>query len=200
MAMQAWLALPPDVRERAANLAPAYLAAEKASGRTKTCALAVYLNERRWEKLPRGTGFTAGKAQTVLPPYGQAWMAHRLWLLQSRPPHEWKPSPTMARWAADGREDLVAGPRRRGRHPQVARLDDDAEAGRGAMLREGTQLPDAEHYVRIDKSTAQWAAWEAFHHARDWPWIYPPQPVEWVFVPSEWPAESDAQPGDRVEA
>lgn len=195
-ALKAWMALPPGERERAAELAPAYLAAEKASGRTKTCALAVYLTERRWEKLPAGTG-TASAAKPVLKPYGKAWMAHRMWLLENMPPHEWKPAPMLARWAAEGREDLVAGPRRRARHRSVADLDDDANQNRGAMLREGTAAPDAEHYARIAKGSPEWLAWEAWHHARDWPWIDPPEHVVWVYVPAQWPEGAIAE---RLEA
>jgi hypothetical protein len=186
-AMRSWLALPSGERERAAELAPAYLAAEKALGRTKTCALSVYLAERRWEKLAPSTVKVLTGQRQELPPYGKAWMAWRLQLLATLPARQWQPTAAQRALIAAGNGHLFDDNRRHAKYPLVHALDIDAERGLGRRLKPGEEAPNAETYVRIKRGSDEWQAWQQWHYERDWPWINPPKHVEWVFLPSAMP-------------
>jgi hypothetical protein len=186
-ALRSWLALPSGERERAAEMAPAYLAAEKALGRTKTCALSVYLGERRWEKLPPSTVKALTGQRQELPAFGKAWMAWRLQLLATLPARQWHPTAAQRALIAAGNGHLFDDSRRHAKYPLVHALDIDAERGLGRRLKPGEEAPDADSYVRIKRGSDEWHAWAQWHQEKDWPWINPPKRVEWVFVPSSMP-------------
>lgn len=121
-AERAWDALAPDDRIAAAAAIDRYVAAVRADGRKLTCAFAVYLTERRWEKLPEEP------AEPVrLQPFGPDWTALRFALL-ARGPLPTLPAPSIfiagliaAGGEAGERERLA----HRARHgfPAVAALD-----------------------------------------------------------------------------
>jgi hypothetical protein len=191
-ARREWMALPPIERDRAVDLAPAYLSAEKASGRTKTCALSVYLAERRWEKLaPSSVKALAGQRHE-LPPFGKAWMAWRLHLLATMPARPWQPTAAQRALIAAGNGHLFDDSRRHAQYPLVHALDIDAERGLGRRLKPGEELPATDGFVRIKRGSDEWHAWALWHQERDWPWINPPKHVEWVFVPSAMPVSGEA--------
>lgn len=191
-AQREWAALPPGERERAAELAPAYLAAEKALGRTKTCALSVYLAERRWEKLAPSTIKAMTGQRQELPAYGKAWMAWRLHLLATLPARAWQPTAAQRAMIAAGKGNLFDDNRRNAKYPLVHALDIDAERGLGRRLKPGEEAPDAESYVRIKRGSDEWHAWAQWHQERDWPWINPPKHIEWIFMPSSMPSAGEA--------
>jgi hypothetical protein len=197
-ARRAWDALPPGERERAAELAPAYLAAEKASGRTKTCALAVYLAERRWEKLAPSTVKAMTSPRHELPAYGKAWMAWRLHLLATMPARHWQPTAAQRAMISAGKGHMFDDVRRHAQHPLVHALDIDAERGLGRRLKPGEEAPDADSFVRIKRGSDEWHAWQHWHQERDWPWINPPKHVEWVFLPSSMPSAGEATGAEQA--
>jgi hypothetical protein len=197
-ARRKWMALPAGERERAVELAPVYLAAERSSGRTKTCSLSVYLGERRWEKLPASTVKAATGQRHELPAFGKAWMAWRLQLLATLPARQWQPTAAQRALIASGNGHLFDDNRRHAKYPLVHALDIDAERGLGRRLKPGEQAPDAETYVRIKRGSEEWNAWAQWHHERDWPWINPPKHVEWVFLPSAFPAPEMAMQSEAT--
>jgi hypothetical protein len=197
-ARREWAALPPAERDRAIELAPAYLAAEKAAGRNKTCALSVYLSERRWEKLaPSAVKALTGERQE-LPAYGKAWMAWRLQLLATMPARPWQPTAAQRSMIAAGKGHLFDDNRRNAKYPLVHALDIDAERGLGRRLKPGEEVPDADSFVRIKRGSDEWHAWAQWHQERDWPWINPPKHVEWIFMPSPMPSAGDATGAEQA--
>jgi DNA-binding MarR family transcriptional regulator len=197
-ARRAWMALPPGERERAVELAPVYLAAVKGVGRTKPCALRVYLSERRWEKLAPATVKAMTAQRQELPAYGKAWMAWRLHLLATLPARPWQPTAAQRTMIASGKGHLFDDNRRNAKYPLVHALDIDAERGLGRRLKPGEEAPDADSFVRIKRGSDEWHAWQQWHQERDWPWINPPKHVEWVFVPSSMPSAGEATGAEQA--
>lgn len=73
-AVSAALALTSEERDTAAERMADYLASAKVGGRTVICTFAVYLSEKRWEKLP----LPVAKPQApddYAPPFGPVWGA-----------------------------------------------------------------------------------------------------------------------------
>jgi DNA-binding MarR family transcriptional regulator len=197
-ARRAWMALPPGERERAMELAPVYLAAVKGVGRTKTCALSVYLVERRWEKLAPSTVKAMTAQRQELPAYGKAWMAWRLQLLATLPARPWQPTAAQRAIIAAGKGHVFDDARRNAKYPLVHALDIDAERGLGRRLKLGEEVPDADSFVRIKRGSDEWHAWAQWHQERDWPWINPPRHVEWIFMPRSMPTTGEATGTERA--
>ncbi|WP_244480815.1 helix-turn-helix domain-containing protein [Mesorhizobium sp. Root157] len=68
------MALTPDERETAAERMADYLASAKVGGRTVICTFAVYLAEKRWEKLPPPVARPQAP-DDYAPPFGPVWGA-----------------------------------------------------------------------------------------------------------------------------
>jgi DNA-binding transcriptional ArsR family regulator len=184
-----WFKLSQHDREQAAELAPAYLAAERAAKRTTTCALAVYLRERRWQKLPAQPSASeqdAAAARAVLPQYGKDWMAARLHLLQL-PREPWRPTAMAQRLLNEGKAELVKHQRIRAQFPKVMEMDALAVKNAGYRLPPNVRPPSGESFVRIARGSAEWKAWERWHVEQEMPWIDPPAHVQFVFMPSSLP-------------
>jgi hypothetical protein len=73
-AMSAALGLTPQERETASERMADYVAHAKVGGRTVICTFAVYLAEKRWEKLPPPEKRPA-VADDYAPPFGPVWGA-----------------------------------------------------------------------------------------------------------------------------
>ena len=76
-ALTAALALSAEDRDAAADRLADYVSAAKVGGRTIICTFAVYLAERRWEKLPEATAATAKPVSREIRPFGPAWSTMR---------------------------------------------------------------------------------------------------------------------------
>lgn len=193
-ARKAWFDLSPEDRAQAVARTADYLAAVKASGRTKLCAASKYLVERRWEKLgdplpPAESGIA------VLPPYGSAWMARRLALLAGSERREWRMTAFQQRLHEAGKGHLLDAERRRAQFPEVRDMDDRAVAGQATVVQPGERADEGTlaGFVQIAVGSPEWEAWEDWHAERDWPWINPPSLIRFVWVPSRRPVCEEAE-------
>ncbi|WP_155923612.1 helix-turn-helix domain-containing protein [Mesorhizobium sp. L103C105A0] len=160
-------------RAEAEAKASAYLAH---CGR-KALALGTYFKDRKWKHL-RTSALSVAKGSSVLmaQPFGSIWCAIRLcWLLL--PPQQLpKPRSFLGKLMAD---DGAAGHRERlayqARHgwPMVNRMDVQADNGNGTPV--PADIPMLEvvgsSLEQVRPGTPLWAAWEAEHQRRGWPWL-----------------------------
>lgn len=186
-------------RETAIERHGDWIAELKRQGRNHFPALSTYFRQRLFDEI-------APRPETEKPlelgAYGKGWMALRLWLLANLPRQKWQPTAIQQRLIAAGKGAQFETNRQQGEYPRVHALDIDAARGLGARfapgaMKSGDAVFDpstAESYVRIRRGSAEWLAWEDWHGERGWPWIDPPGHVEWVYVPSDFPAHaSDAE-------
>ncbi|MCP5038003.1 MAG: hypothetical protein GY945_10430, partial [Rhodobacteraceae bacterium] len=183
-ARKAWGSLSDEERAQAVARFEDYIAASKVAGRTQTCSLARYLGEKKWEKLEPPE--PKADQPIRLKPFGKGWMMHRFQLLD-RGRAAWQASGYLRKMIDDGKGELVTDARHRGEFPLVARLDEDAQAGRCAVLRSGTPMPEIEGYHAVEQGSPEWDAWAAWHRDNDYPWINPPEHHKYIWLPSVLP-------------
>lgn len=158
-AVKAAAGLSEPERAEASDRLDDYVAATKATGREKHCSFAVYLREKRWEKLPPRPKHPLSD---YAPPFGPVWNCWR-----------------MAR--------LVDGPEAEGhspeeRWPTLVVLHRNARMGRGHRF--GQRWHGLRHLMEaVPVGSAMYGEWQALHEQRGWLWLPDPgdQPV--VFFP-----------------
>lgn len=192
-AKSAWQALDPAERLEAAARAGDYVEAARQNGRTKICGFAVYLREKRWERLPDKDD-PADPAIISAPPFGPAWAAQRMIYLIDGPVRAMaKPSAFIAAMIAEGGQK---GERARREHvrnfgfPHIRQLDHAAEFGRGCHV--AARIADlAAAMEAVPVGSATFKAWEREFEERAWPWIPPPGRMPVVYFPKGGPEKLD---------
>jgi hypothetical protein len=172
-ARRAWSALSAEERNQAAELSAAYVEAAKASGRKFVCAAAVYLTEKRWEKLEvlGGGSLSAVKKMQAVNVFSRAWTAKRLATLL-QPPSSRMPVPSAWQRSVIAAGGIEADKIKRDRlklygWPAVGDLDK-----RGCSV-DCDLLAISEGFERVEPQTDVWAAWQALHERNGWPWLPP---------------------------
>ncbi|WP_428413053.1 hypothetical protein [Pararhizobium sp.] len=166
----------------------AYRHVEQAQKLSRLKLYGAYLRERKFdadaveEHLARLQA--RPKPGDWLPAYGKAWMAWRLHLLTTLERREWRGTATQMRWYQDGKHNLVGDARHKGEFPAVFR----------EYRPRPEEIPPYEHFVQICAGSDAFQAWADWHAARDWPWINPPEHIEFIWVPSTLPPEGDYEP------
>jgi DNA-binding MarR family transcriptional regulator len=182
-ARRAWARLTPEERTEAVNRIDDYRAAAKAGGRKTICSFAVYLSEKRWEKLPPRDAEPVSTHSSE-PPFGKGWGAMRLAeLIQPPAP---MPLPThFIQSMIDAGGDR--GERERLQHqarhgwPRVNAMHAQAAERRGFHVPVEI-LPLGETFRQVRRGTPLWDAWRALHERRGWPWV--PDGPEWLWMPA----------------
>lgn len=183
-ARKAWVDLSPAERSCAVERGADYLDAVKASGRKMICSAAVYLRERRWEKLPARA--KVEHAPVTEAPFGKGWGARRfVELLQ---PH--KPLPPFPKFVqqmiTEGKLGLHAEERSRMAKfgwPLVSDMHDRAASYRGVLVAASIKDLGAD-FVGVKVGSDLWFAWKRLHEARGWPWLPETGKQQFVYFPA----------------
>ncbi len=187
-AFRVWLSLTPGERQAAVDEAPRYVEAAKATGRKLVCSYAVYLRERRWEKLPAKVAVEqSGYAQAA--PLGKMWGARVYELLLNGPTRVVGLTQIEKGLVDSGRyseEYLLHDKQAKQGFPAVNELFERAAGGRGALVPARLQaIKDLLVQVRIGGD--EWKAWADFHSQQGWPWFPDPGNAEWAYFPAGGP-------------
>jgi len=201
-----WFKLSEEDRLKAAELSSVYVSEGAKLGRKKFCAFAVYLGEKRWERLsPQATKIADGKRETAAP-FGKNWGALRLSVLMGEP--DGVPPRLTAveeRLCADGkydRDELMRGKWARCGWPKVNMMQDDAmHRHKGRKVDAVAERLGAD-FVQVPVGSDGWKAWQELHEERGWPWFEGDLGrVEWVYFPASPDApDSYASPLEAVRA
>ena len=182
-ARKVWFDLCAADRASAIDRMGDYLEAVKGSGRKIICSAAVYLRERRWEKLPA----RAAVEQTAGPegPFGKAWGAKRLCELMQ--PH--RPLPALPgfieRMILDGKLDRASEERSRLAKfgwPVVTDMHERAASCRGVLVSQSIKALGA-GFVPVKVGSEMWEAWRRLHERRSWPWLPDTGRQQFVYFP-----------------
>lgn len=196
-ARKVWFALTDDDRDAATDRLADYLDGVARAGRRKHCAFAVFLREKRWERLPAKVGALAPDREPAAP-WGKLWNAGRLALMVTEP-RATIPQPPHA-LAEIFKNGSDVGRRRESefiaRHswPKVNMMLERAE----------TRLPSsvplalerlAERFDKCPTDGPIWQAWVDLHRQKRWPlpdhglpqWVWMPVPSE----PGDHPGPAD---------
>ncbi len=187
-AFRVWLSLTPEERQAAVYEAARYVEAAKATGRKLVCSYAVYLRERRWEKLPAKAAVEqSGSAQAA--PLGKMWGARVYELLLNGPTRVVGLTQIERGLVESGRyseEYLLHDKQAKQGFPAVNELFERAAGGRGALVPARLQaIKDLLVQVRIGGD--EWKAWADFHSQQGWPWFPDPGNAEWAYFPAGGP-------------
>jgi pyocin large subunit-like protein len=181
-ARKAWEALSDDERQVAFDRTAEYLTAAKANGRTKFCSAAVYLSEKRWDRLPVKNA--VGQSGPVLvQPFSKPWMAERLIQLRNKAAVLPPPAPMVRRMIDAGTLDpATERAERLAKHgwPKVTTMHDKAERTQGVYV-EPTTVDLSASFQRVEAGSELAKAWEAIHQLRGWPWM--PGTFPWLYFP-----------------
>lgn len=177
-AERAWSGLEPEERIAAAANAGRYVEVSKAGGRKLVCSFAVYLKEKRWEKLPPPVPSSTPQSRFG----GPEWSALRLMRLMAGPLNLPKPTAFLqgmidAGGEAGERERLGHQARNGFRHLAVSALLPGEAAPQTAekLARAAAVLSP------LRAGTPLFAAWQADCDRRGWPrW---PDSFEAVWLP-----------------
>ncbi len=187
-ALRAAMTLTEQEREVAADRMADYLSAEKAHG--GRCAFAVYLAEKRWERLPPKA--VAPALPAYAPAFGPVWGAVVVRDLLTVAPvisplKAWEERAIEA--GTLDRERTVRGNRARTGWPRVNAMYQSATAGRGIQFGEAeTTLGAMTEFVVLDSQL--WRMWETEFELRGWPWL--PAPGRGAYLPVGGPAGLEA--------
>lgn len=168
-AMKAWFALSPEERELASAEIARYVEAAKAGGRKAVCSFAVYLREKRWEKLPEqpaAAGSQGGQEPTRpdgwAAGFGPVWAARLHAVLLAGPDHPDRAPPDIpiiageAFWLASQLAQAW---------PSLAALVN----GKGRVFEpQWHALKDAIEFV--PSTGPVYADWRDEYARRGWPW------------------------------
>ncbi|MGG7518827.1 hypothetical protein ACQ3G6_13160, partial [Allorhizobium undicola] len=202
-ALKAWMRLSVADRLEAVAKAELYVAAVKAAGRSKVCSAAVYLSEKRWEKLD---SVQAEKVRAVVEakrikassqfatPFSKAWMANRLTLLLGPVSHT---MPRMSAYQAavmraggEAAEQLRLERLEKYGWPKVSFIDAQAGNAKGCTV-VGAVVEAAEGFEKVHRDSEKAEAWAAVHKARGWP-VWPDSGRhEWLYFPAIGDGETD---------
>jgi len=188
-AQKAWFDLSETDRTKAAELVPAYVAHAKANKRTAFCAFAVYLKEKRWEKLPERALKASGAPTAMAAPYGRDWGALRFADLM-RAPYGRVPPAThfQQQLIAQGgaaAERVIRERTAKYGWPKVNMLDDDARHRHRGAPADPRLAGLADLFDKVKVGGALFEAWKALHEARGWPFLGDAQDLpEWIYMPA----------------
>ncbi|MBZ9719114.1 helix-turn-helix domain-containing protein [Mesorhizobium sp. AD1-1] len=149
-----------EEREAAAERIGDYLTNAKVGGRTVICTFAVYLSEKRWEKLPPKAE-VVGRPDDYAPPFGPVWMGFIAAQLVAGP-------------------ENAAGSTPGEKWPKVDALY------RKARLGQGHSFGDRWHALKgamevVPVGTPLWNEWRAWFARQGWPWL--PDPGRVAYFP-----------------
>lgn len=187
-AFRIWNTLTAEERLAASEDASRYVEAAKATGRKVVCSYAVYLREKRWEKLPvKAEVQQSGSVPAAQ--LGKIWGARVYELLLHGPTNHVSLTAIEQSIADSGRfteEFLIREKQARHGFPAVNDLFEKAGNRRGALVPSRLQaIKDLLVQVRIGGD--EWKAWEAFHNERGWPWLPDLGTAEWIYFPAGGP-------------
>nr|WP_273700199.1 helix-turn-helix domain-containing protein [Ensifer adhaerens] len=207
-ARSAWVALSPEERVAAEARTADYLDAAKVGGRKTICSMAVYLREKRWEKLPAKPA--AAQGPKLAGPFGKLWMATRLADLFRKPYGTGIELNQFERRLADKIQQLITSG---AEVPadltkmELSMLADGNPVGylmRDKVLRHGWPLvnemqaraseakgypcpqdlmPYAEAFQQVPREGELFSAWKAEHSRRGWPFFSEGRLPEWIWFP-----------------
>lgn len=183
-ARREWASLSPDERAAAWERSAEYQAAALSTGRKYLCSAAVYLREKRWEKLPVRQAVQAAPA--VEGPFGKGWGALRLAELL-KPARALPAIPRLVQqMILDGKIDCEAEERERlGKFgwPAVADMHERASAYRGVIVAPDIKALGA-GFVQVRVGGDVFDAWKRLHYARRWPWLPDTGNQQYVYFPA----------------
>lgn len=165
-AQSAAMGLTEAERDTAADRMSDYIASAKVGGRTVICTFAVYLSEKRWEKLPPKVE-RPSPAEDYAPPFGPVWSA---WIV--------------------GR--FILGPENADaiamadRWPNVMALYGHARFGRGHRFAERWHALKPV-MVPVPVGTSLWMQWKDFYARQGWPWLPDPGDQRVAYFPAGGP-------------
>lgn len=189
-AFRAWCELSSEDRQTAIDEAGRYVEAAKATGRKHVCSYAVYLREKRWEKLPAKVQ-AASEQNGSLPaaPLGKMWGARVYELLLNGPTRAISLTAIEQGMVDSGRfteEFLLNDKQAKQGFPAVNELFERASGGRGALVPSRLQ-PIKFLLVQLRIGGDEWKAWEEYHKHRGWPWFADAGSAEWAYFPAGGP-------------
>lgn len=170
-AFRAWSGLSIDERKMASEEAGRYVEAARSSGRKHVCSFAVYLREKRWEKLP-ARAEPAVDAPVPAAPFGKMWAARVYEHLFAGPSQVGNLTQLERRMVDEGRYTAVqfmAEKQAKQGFPQVNQMFELASGGRGSLVPAWLR-PLADRMVPVKVGGDVWCAWIAAHVERGWPW------------------------------
>lgn len=207
-ARAAWGALTAEERSAAEARTGDYLEAAKAGGRKTICSMAVYLREKRWEKLPAKAATPQGP--TFAAPFGKLWMATRFADLFRKPygqglelnPFERRLADKVLKLIEVGGEppaDLTNMERQmladgdpvrylmrdkvlRLGWPMVNQMQERARDGKGYAC-PPELMPFAEAFQQVKRDGELFAAWRSEHGRRGWPFLQEGRLPDWIWFP-----------------
>jgi len=157
-ALRAWHGLTVDQQTAAIAAIEPYVAASKAAGRKLVCSFAVYLREKRWERLPPAPEVTSAPAQVddYAAPFGPVWGAWVLGQVLAGPEVPGVAFDPLKPWEV------------RKAWPKLARILGEAACGRG--WRFGARWHGlAAQMEPVPVGGGRWAEWQAIWAAQGWP-------------------------------
>lgn len=190
-ARKIWFELSSEDRADCLDRTPAYIAAVKATGRTKGWqAASVYLSTKGWQKLSDPKSDIA--PPSVHNPFSRAWSALRLAELL-KPMATAMPALTLyqrGQVAAGGDAARLVDRERREKYgwPKVNTMHQFAERAQGS-----TVPPDlvaiSEGFGKVHRDSELACRWKALHERMGWPWL-PNTGHEWLYFPPGEPEEA----------
>lgn len=200
-----WFNLSEDDRQKAGDLMPVYIAEVRKSGRTKFCAFAVYLREKRWERLP-ATAVQSSRSTGLAAPFGKMWGAVRLADLM-REPYGHFPRLTVMLQRLIEQGGSVAErelKQRKSRYgwPKVNTMHEWAIRKHAGVSADPSLADIAELFGKVAKGSPAWEAWKALHEQHGWPWFGGDRDCpDWVWLPAPpGDPESYSSPQEAVSA
>lgn len=186
-AFRVWITLTAEERLVASEEAVRYVEAAKATGRKHVCSYAVYLREKRWEKLPTkaATTLSGDNQPAQAAPLGKIWGARVYELLLAGPSRSVSLNEIERGIAETGRfteESLLLEKQARHGFPDVNELFEKAANRRGALV-PSRLLAIKDLLVQVRIGSDEWTVWEEFHKQRGWPWLPNMGSAEWVYFP-----------------
>ncbi|CTQ52947.1 hypothetical protein LP7551_01467 [Roseibium album] len=183
----AWFALSVSEREQADTLLETFVAHVTGLGRTKHCAFAVYLREKRWQRLPSPAAKVVSSNE-MAKPFGKLWGAMRFSFLICAPTGR-LPTPTryqqqiLDQGGPPARAEELSRLARYG-WPKVNDMQENAmRKGRSCPADPALQ-PLTKLFHRVRKGSDCWNAWRALHDEKGWPWFeVNHEAPEWIYLP-----------------
>jgi hypothetical protein len=187
-AFRAWSDLTPDERQSAFEEAQRYIDAAKATGRKHVCSHAIYLREKRWEKLPAKAEATDNSPAQAAP-FGKLWGARVYSLLLDGPSHQPGLTPIELGMIESGRftaDHILRDKRAKMGFPTVNEILERAEGRRGVLV-PPTLGAVKDKLVLVKVGGDVWQAWEQYHREVGWPWFRNVERLEWAYLPEGGP-------------
>lgn len=200
-----WFNLSEADRQKAGDLMPVYIAEVRRSGRTRFAAFAVYLREKRWERLD-DSAVQANSPTGLAAPFGKMWGAARFAkLLEAPEPCRTPPSHFQQQVLEQGGEPArQIHLERRAKYgwPRVNGMQERAIRKRQGVPVADRLAPLGELFGKVRNGSDMWNAWKVLHTHRGWPWLGVDRdcpPYVWLPDPPGDP-ESYSSPQEAVSA